>query len=512
MTDANNNAILLPGAYSYGPHVHWIDPSVASTKGNVDSTMLTDGIELGDLYTRPTVTIGGNSAATEPGNSAATEPLGGHEVQVTLPGGNPGWADLTITLPDGTSETTKNMVQNLAQYATLTSPIYTSAVYDSTRDLFYLAGAGSGVGVFSPETQTFLQPMQASFVTSNAVLSSLAITPDNSKLLASDPEDQKVLVFDLTNGTSTAVSVLWGTPQGPITAPMPVATISGDRALVIVTSWWEYDSPQMQSNVEELDLSQMTMQIRTDVESAGVFSVPPWMIASSADGSVALLGAEVNSDQHSPSYAWRYDAASDAFSTPMTYSSAGGDIVAVDGDGTVLNVGGTSVDQNLLPLVPNLSLGTAGLLTETGALYYTVGSQVGISDSRNGATLLLLPIFPYQGGSGDMAGAFAIDPTGQKILVGFGPSLYYYELAVVPLAVGTVSPAVATPGTSLTIRGDGFVAGTTVNIAGQISTCTMIDNETLQCVVPDVSAGLEPMTLSNPDGQTYSLEAAVNVQ
>jgi hypothetical protein len=40
----------------------------------------------------------------------------------------------------------------------------------------------------------------------------------------------------------------------------------------------------------------------------------------------------------------------------------------------------------------------------------------------------------------------------------------------------------------------------------------MVDDQTLNCVVPNVNAGLAPMTLSNPDGQTYSLEAAVNIQ
>jgi len=42
--------------------------------------------------------------------------------------------------------------------------------------------------------------------------------------------------------------------------------------------------------------------------------------------------------------------------------------------------------------------------------------------------------------------------------------------------------------------------------------CTMEDDSTLQCVVPNVNAGVAPMSLTNPDGQTYSFENALTVQ
>jgi hypothetical protein len=42
--------------------------------------------------------------------------------------------------------------------------------------------------------------------------------------------------------------------------------------------------------------------------------------------------------------------------------------------------------------------------------------------------------------------------------------------------------------------------------------CTETDNETLSCTIPNLPAGSAPMSLSNPDGQTYSFENAFNVQ
>jgi WD40 repeat protein len=493
LTDANNNAVLLPGGFSYGPQAVWIDPSAVPSIGGTWSVLGEYGVYL----LRPTVTVGGVVDLNEPAGHAW--PDGSMEMQVVPNYGTPGWADLNLTLQDGTSATTKNMVQFLAQDVTLTSPAYTSAVYDSSRDRFYLTGADNTIGVFNPETQTLLQPMQSSSISSGAVLGSLALTPDNSKLLVSDPTDRCVVVFNLTDGTSTAVNVLVASDgTAIISAPMPVAALSGNKALVILTPW-------ATNEVREIDLSQMTVQVRTDVQGVGSPSIPPATMTSSADGSVALLGVV--------DAAWKYDTASDTFSAPMFISGySSGDAVAVNGDGTVMEADGVALDQNLLPIVQYPYYGLRHAFTQTGGLLYIaayVSGQVGIFDARNGTVLLQTPGITDEP---PPVGAFAIDPTGQKILVSAGTSLYYYQLAVAPLSVGTVSPTAATPGTSLSIRGDGFVAGTTATIGGVSATCTMVDDQTLNCVVPNVNAGLAPMTLSNPDGQTYSLEAAVNIQ
>jgi len=497
MTDANNNAVLLPGAYSYGPHSRWIDPSALSPTGGAPVTLWADGvIMLASLAPMPTVTIGGNLARTAPLPVVGADLW--HGILVTAPGGSPGWADLKISLPDGTSETTKNMVLYLAHDVTLTTPAFTSAVYDASRNRFYLSGADNTIGVFDPSTQTLLQPMQSSKISSGAMLGSLAVTPDNSKLLVSDPDDHSVVVFDLTSGTSTAVNVLLPSDgSATISAPMPVATLAGNRAFVLLTPW-------AQNELREIDLTRMSVRVRTDVQNASQSSVSPSTIASSTDGSMALLGG-ASSGSYPPFYAWKYDAESDAFSMPMNISYAQGDAVAVNGDGTVLESNALVLDQNLLPLVPVQYPGISNRLTASGGLRYSASNGVQISDTRSGRSLLNLPLLS------NWATMLAIDPSGRKILASAGTSLRYYELAVVPLAVATVSPAEAPPGASITIRGNGFVAGTTATIAGKSASCTLVDEQTLQCMVPNVSAGLAPMTLSNPDGKTYSLEAAISV-
>ncbi|HEU5456982.1 MAG TPA: WD40 repeat domain-containing protein, partial [Terracidiphilus sp.] len=113
LTDANNNTVLLPAAFSYGPHSHWIDPSAVSPNGGTVSTLLADGLFSYLNFTNGKVTVGGKFAIT----SAPTITGGDswREVTVTTLKSVPGWADLKLTLNDGTSETTKNMVQVLQQ-------------------------------------------------------------------------------------------------------------------------------------------------------------------------------------------------------------------------------------------------------------------------------------------------------------------------------------------------------------------------------------------------------------
>ena len=495
ITDAQNNAVLLPDYFSYGPQVHWVDPSAISPSGGTVSYVWADGLQA-QYANHPGVTIGGAAAAPSTPNIL---PVPIRQFWFTAPAGTPGWADFKLSVQDGTSDTAKNMVQYLAQDVTLTSPAYTSAVYDSKRDKFYLAGADNTVGVFDPESQTLLRPIQSSAVSPGAVLNSLALTPDNAKLLASDPADHSLVVFDLAANTSTAINVLVASDgPGATLGEMPVAALKGDQALVLLTGF-------SKNELRQIDLTQMTVRVRTDVQNAGTFSVAPLSMVASSDGSTALLGASEAAD-NKPFYAWRYDAAADSFSAPVTISY-GGYQTAINSDGTVLGMGAFSLDQDLLPMVPFPDPGYHVLMPGTGALRFSADKEVLIVDTRSGKPLVTVgSVSPA-----DIA-AFAVDPSGQKILAVGGTTLNYSKLAVVPLAVATVSPASAPPGAALTIRGTGFVAGTTATIAQKSASCTLVDAQTLQCAVPALSAGLAPMTFSNPDGQTYSLEAAVNVE
>jgi S-formylglutathione hydrolase FrmB len=84
------------------------------------------------------------------------------------------------------------------------------------------------------------------------------------------------------------------------------------------------------------------------------------------------------------------------------------------------------------------------------------------------------------------------------------------ELANVPLGIGTLTPvnAPASGETTLTIRGSGFQVGTTVTIGGKNAAVTYKDMNTLTVVTPALSTGAQRVSITNPDGETVSLDAA----
>jgi hypothetical protein len=85
------------------------------------------------------------------------------------------------------------------------------------------------------------------------------------------------------------------------------------------------------------------------------------------------------------------------------------------------------------------------------------------------------------------------------------------QLAVVPLGIGTISPSTASAsgGTTLTIRGSGFQSGTTVSFNGKSATVSFKDVNTLSVVTPALTVGPQQIVITNPDGQTISLDAAI---
>ncbi|HEX4380363.1 MAG TPA: IPT/TIG domain-containing protein, partial [Candidatus Acidoferrum sp.] len=104
----------------------------------------------------------------------------------------------------------------------------------------------------------------------------------------------------------------------------------------------------------------------------------------------------------------------------------------------------------------------------------------------------------------------ALDETGQRLFVITKSGLAVVQLAALPLAIGTVSASniAASGGTVGTVRGSGFVSGVTATIGGKSAAVTFVDASTITIAAPAVSAGPQRLTLTNPNGETTSLDAA----
>lgn len=528
LADANNNTVLLPDAFTYGPHILRVEPNAASNLGGDRITIYAYGLGFfttqQEIAQNIQVTIGGAQVNMKDAtlNSYASNNYPEQSVTVTVPKGTPGWADIALTTSNGT-DTMKRGMQYLNQEVALVGGPFGFAAYDSTRDLFYLTGSGNSIAVFNPNTQAFAQPLQSSTISAAAVLEEVALTPDGSKLLVVDPADLSVIVFDLVAGTSKSVSALLASdPANTLVQPVEIKVAANNRAFVSVT-------PCVTSPVREINLTNLAVQPRTDLAPACAEYIPyPEFGGASADGSTIIYagssGQQFGVQPSGPEYMWSYNAASDTFTGPVLFEDTPwvGGQVALDKDGSMIAFPQGTVDQRLMPLAPVAQPGFDARLNETGSLLYTTGigsGQISVSDTHNGRWQLMLAAQNANAGNGPTTHFFvgqirplATDPAGAKIVIGLPGGLSYFELGTVPLSVGTVSPATASVGATIQLRGSGFVAGTSAKIGGQTASCTEIGSETLSCTVPALPSGSASISLTNPDGQSYAFENAFLVQ
>ena len=104
----------------------------------------------------------------------------------------------------------------------------------------------------------------------------------------------------------------------------------------------------------------------------------------------------------------------------------------------------------------------------------------------------------------------AIDENGQRIFALTNSGLTVVQLAQVPLGIGSITPSdgPASGGTSVTIRGSGFQPGTKLTFGGKNVALNFKDMNTLTFTTTAVSQGAQQLTLTNPNGESVSLDAA----
>lgn len=505
LTDANSNIVFLPDAYTYGPHLLRVQPNAVSAQGSDSVTIVAYG--LGFDVNEIAVTIAGSPVDMK---TATLLSYGNYypeqSVTIPVPPGTPGWADITLTTPNG-SDTMKRGLQYLKQDTNITGGLFAFAVYDPVRSRFYLTGNGNSVAVFDPGSQSFLQPLQSTSISAGAVLQSEALTPDGSKLLVADPADHSVVIFDLVAGTDSTVNVLLSSDFATsLYGPMTIAAAANNVAFVSLT-------PCITNPVREINLTNQTVKARPDAASTCGVAPYPQFGGSSGDGSVVVFAGNSGNVPPGAESIWSYSAASDAFTFTSVQDTpwVGGKATA-NADGSVLALSGGTIDQNLAPLAPFNVGGLDSRLNSSGSLIYSVYNVIAISETKNGHDLLTIKLPATAGNTLGLFRPLAIDPTGEKILVATQAGVSYFDLGVVPLAVGAITPNETSPGASVLISGSGFVSGTIVTIGGQNAVCTETDSQTLSCIVPSLQLGLASMTLSNPDGQVFSFEAALTVQ
>jgi hypothetical protein len=107
----------------------------------------------------------------------------------------------------------------------------------------------------------------------------------------------------------------------------------------------------------------------------------------------------------------------------------------------------------------------------------------------------------------------AVDENGKRIFGLTQSGLSILELANAPISIGTVQPRTvpAGGGTVLTVRGSGFQGGangTKVSINGTQIAPTFVDANTLRVTTVAMTVGTQRLTVTTPDGESATFDAA----
>jgi DNA-binding beta-propeller fold protein YncE len=536
---------LAPDAFSYGPQVLQTLPNAGVSTGG-DSVWIY-GYGFGSDTGKISVKIGGANATVQKLESVtsivsslgldASFPFSLQRLTITTPPGTPGKADVTVASASGTATSPKSFQFLQSLKSTAKPGLYKFVLYDQMRQRTYLSGIDH-VDVFDLLLGVYLPAIQPpGGPPPNAGLRGVALTPDGTRLIVADFGAQNVYLIDPANGTGTTVRV-GGVAGFTNSGPARVAATS-TQTVFVGLSGEGGSSGACSTCLDQLDLtaSPPTIQPAPQPQVKSLTGAP--LLQSNASGDHVFLAFD--SAPGGPVASWNASAPNQ-FVTSATNASASDLVTAADGTSFSVQANGVtefrasdlsltavpaSAELAKIPgrvFVPGLTLHPSGALIYQPFLTGAPGSAgvkggVDILDAHSGA--LRLRLFLPQQFMTDVNGLhgsfLTTDENGQRLFAitssdgtAQNAALTVVQLAAVPLGIGTISPSIVSSagGATLTIRGSGFQSGIQVTISGKSASVTFKDNNTLTLVTPALTPGLQQVTLSNPDGESVSLDAA----
>jgi IPT/TIG domain len=536
-----------PDAFSYGPQIIEILPNTGSKAGG-DAIQIY-GYGFGSDATQITAKIAGATASVQKVENVtsltpslaldSTYPFPLERITLLAPPGTPGQSDVSVTSPAGVISSARAFQYTQSAQTFAKPGLYKFILYDQKRQSLYLTTTDH-VDVFDLAAAQF----HATGITlpggppPNAALRGLSLTPDASQLVVADFGAQSIYLFNPDAATGTTVP-LGGVAGFLNSGPARVAATSAQTVFVAMSG--EGGSPATCSAcLSQLNLSTTppTVQPAPQPEVTTLAGVP--LVQADAAGDTVFLAYDAI--PAGPVGTWSA-AAPNQFTTSLAKESAI-DLAAAS-DGTIfasrtssgieirsadLTLTATTASPELeqIPtrvLVPGMTLHPAGALLYqpflTGpapAAPPAIGIQGGVDilDAHTGRLRLRIflpePLAALSTDLDALHGSFlAVDETGERIFALTTSGLTVLQLANVPLAIGTISPtfAPALGGTTLTIRGSGFQSGVTVFINGQSAPTTFKDMNTLTATTPRLTPGPQQIVITNPDGSSYTQDAAI---
>ena len=549
---SNGWVAVAPEGFSYGPSVEAILPNAGASAGGDTIYLLGHGFGSGTGGVK--VKIGGQSATVQkvealPAFSAAfsldaSYPFPIERITLTSPSGTVGKVGISLTTPSGNIALAKSF-QYLAARQTYANPsLYKFILYDQGRQQVYLS-ATDHVDVFDLNAQVFRSPLAPppNGPPPDAGLRGMALTPDNTQLIVADYGAQSVYLINPDGGANNGSNVVVGGVAGYLNSgPSRVAATSAQSVFVGLSG------EGGTSNACNSCLGQMNL-----TAFPPTFEPAPQPQVTSITGA-ALLQADRSGDAvylafgsapGGPVAAWSATAPNSFtvstakdFSTDLT-AAADGAMFAIRSSGTT-EIRGGDLALAALPTsaefetIPNRIAVPGAALHPSGALLYEpfldappppappatgIRGGVDIRDAHNGRLRLRVylpePFAMLSTDTDGLHGTFlTVDENGQRLFALTSSGLTVLQLSSVPLGIGTVAPGSETSagGTSLTIRGSGFQSGTKATLGGKALKLVFKDTNTLTATTPALPTGAQQLVLTNPDGESVSLDAAFVAQ
>jgi hypothetical protein len=536
---------IAPDAFSYGPQILQILPNAGMNSGG-DAVQIY-GYGFGGDPTKISVKIGGATATVQKTDSVtsiaaslgldASYPFSLERITLQTPAGSAGNADVFVSTPSGSTTSAKSFqyLQSVQSYSK--AGFFRFVLYDQGRQRIYLTNVDH-VDVFDLQQNIFLTRIQPpGGPPPNAGLRGLALTPDNSQLIVADFGAQNVYLLDPAAGTGTTVTV-GGVPGFTNSGPARVAATSAKTVFVGLSgegsSTGACSSCLAQMN---LTVSPPTIQPAPQPQVTSLTGAPLLQGTSSGNQVFVAFGASPGG----PVAVWNASAPNQFVtsaandSTTDLGAASDGSMFAVQAQGAI-EIRAADLSLTSVPTAAELAqipgrMPVPGVVVHpSGALIYQpfltgapgsagVKGGIDILDAHSGA--LRLRIFLSQQFMTDVDGLhgsfLATDENGQRLFAitssdgtAQNAALTVVQLAAVPLGIGAISPSAVstTAGASLTIRGSGFQSGAAVSINGKAAGVTFKDVNTLLVVTPTLTPGSQQVVVTNPGGETISLDAA----
>jgi IPT/TIG domain-containing protein len=540
---------IAPDAFSYGPQILEILPNAGAKNGG--DTVQIYGYGFGSDASKIAVNIGGTNATVQKVENVASlaaslgldasYPFSLERITLQAPAGTAGKADVSVTSSAGTATLAKSF-QYLQSEQVFTKPaLYKFILYDKQRQLVYLS-ATDHVDVFDLQQLAFrangiLPPPNGP--PPSAALRGMALTPNFSQLILTDFGAQNVYLIDPNGPVANGTKVSVGGVQGFLNSGPARVAATSTQTVFVGLSGEGGGSGSCNACLSEMNLSVSppTVQPAPQPQVTSVTGAP--LIQASESGDRVFLA--FGNTPGGPVGLWDA-AAPDQFktfpaqeqSTDLT-AAADGTMFGMRANGTTeirgaaLTLAGTPAMAEI-EQIPGRVAAPGIALHPSGALMFqpfltgpapaappATGIQGGVDivDAHSGQLRLRIflpePLAMLSSDIDGLHGGFlTIDENGQRIFALTTSGLTVVQLANVPLGIGTISPASGSVsgGTSLTIRGSGFQNGTAVTIGGKTANVTFKDVNTLTVLTPALAAGPQQIIITNPDGETASLDAA----